>query len=128
MTDSHPQWCDKSDDPMAVALWTSKRPALLTVWCGQHRHRLAKVYDLAGGEIVCFPGFTFHAQAMELGTKDHGGDTAHMHAICVGLSAMDEREWQHCVCGIWLIRADQLRRARQAGHDTLTAKWTGAVR
>ena len=58
--------CGLGDNPIAVALWTSGRTPLMNVWCGRHKHRLAKVFEIEGRHYVCTPAMTFKAQALGL--------------------------------------------------------------
>jgi len=107
MREAHPDWCDKADDPAAVALWGSKRPELLRVVCPKRRHRLAAVYDLPSGPALCTPYFSALQDHFELGSVVRGPDAEmHAHAELVPLSeldpALDQFGW--CRCGIWAYR------------------------
>jgi hypothetical protein len=106
MTD-HPEWCEKQDDPIAVALWTSKRPALLDVRCGTQIHRLAKVYAANGKRWLCMPAFSFVAQFFEQDGKHHGDAISHMHAVVEDLDALKDDQVQRCPHGTYLIRPQE---------------------
>jgi hypothetical protein len=119
----HPEWCVKRDDPIAVALWTSKRPALLEVRCGRRVHRLAKVYGANGKRGLCMPGFDFVAQFFEQGEKDHGTTINHMHAALKDLDALEDDQVQRCSHGTYLIRPVRVRDALDQGSKTIVAEW-----
>jgi hypothetical protein len=114
-----PDWCQNADDPIAVALWKSKRPALLEVRCGNRRHRLAKVFaSPAGGKVLCLPGYKFKARDIELGEVDHGDDDDYLPAALVDiaiLSPAGDTWWGRCPCGTWKISSDRV-------HDALARK------
>ena len=120
----HPQWCEKRDDPIAVALLKDKgRPALLEVRCGERVHRLAKVYAINGKRGLCMPGFDFVAQFFEQGDKHHGDAINHMHAALQDLDALADDQVQRCPHGTYLIRPARVRDALDRGSKTIVAEW-----
>jgi hypothetical protein len=122
MTD-HPEWCEKQDNPIAVALWKSKRPALLDVRCGTQIHRLAKVYVANGKRWLCMPAFSFVAQFFEQGAKHHGDAISHMHAVVEDLDFLADDQVQRCSHGTYLIRPARVRDALDPGSKTVVAQW-----
>ncbi len=108
----HPDWCDRADDPQAVMLWRSARPAMVEVWCGPRRHRIAKVYSLPGGPKLCVPGFRIRDQQL-YGTAGVARDSeAHFHTWLHDLtSSRDLHIIGRCSCGTFLIERERVRQA-----------------
>jgi hypothetical protein len=44
------------DDPIAAALRKSDQPTSFEVWCGNHNHRLAKVFDTGSKLLLVVRG------------------------------------------------------------------------
>lgn len=113
--------CIHHDDPAALALWKSDRPARFTVRCqgrdsgrkrgtraDRGRHLLAKVFEDADGErLLVVPPWTFRLQAMEGGDRKHGNAMGHGHAYMSKLTRGEE-DWQGCGCGIFLVSDDRI--------------------
>ncbi|MGI8676231.1 MAG: hypothetical protein ACR2JT_04775 [Nocardioidaceae bacterium] len=109
----HPDWCHEVDDPVALALWKSRTPALVDWWCGQQRHRVGKVYRLPEqGLVLVLPGYEARAVDVDLdGTVSDHQSEGHFHAVlyyldeATGMGSVCSR----CQCGTWLIRREQAR-------------------
>lgn len=79
--------CPEVDAPLAVALWCSDRPALVTVVCPWEGHRLAAVYYIEGSRKLCRPAIewlegeaaTRHHQHARL--DDPGFSSGHHHGF-----------------------------------------------
>jgi hypothetical protein len=88
------------------------------------RHRLAKLFDVAGRRQLCLPAFTFKARMLELGEKDHGNTDDHMHAGLLGIDANPGiSEVSRCRCGMYRIDTDRVRGAADRGLRDLVGEY-----
>jgi hypothetical protein len=127
----HPDWCDKSDDPVAVTLWKSDRPAMVEIWCGLYRHRIAKVYSLADGPKLCVRGFRIRDRQLYGDDADVPSDSeAHFHTALHELTDVRDRIiLGRCACGTYSIERSAVRRAviesqRSGETHPVFASWT----
>jgi hypothetical protein len=131
--------CDQSDDPLAVALLGSKRPARLIVECPTQRHRLAAVYDLGehGGLTFCRPASKeslVHAWGMPGANPNDLHDAQplrhefqHSHARLIPVEQLAASDIEadmtlRCRCGTHLLDAPSVARiASRGGVPVITA-------
>lgn len=122
----HPDWCDKYDDPRALLLWGSDRPARLAVVCPKRHHRLAAVYDIGtlGGLVLCQPPFSGMARDFFALDDDdpRAGEHIHYHAELQLLDEIDPGEmspYGRCHCHTWSYRLDDIRAGLERPGGTL---------
>jgi hypothetical protein len=114
------------DQSLAAAeLWKSDVPAVFNVWCGNHRHRLAKVYDTGSNLLLVIPQSKVQSQRMELGTKDHGVEDTYLAAAMWELPGPpDGNTHGRCHCGLYGINFRRINEALAAGIEEMLAEWT----
>lgn len=123
--------CQDSDDPVALALLQSKRPARLEVRCPVRRHRLAAVYDLPGHGGMVYAhrasrellSHVFGLNRDDLDTSD-GQAYMHGHAALIPLDELEARGGAgvmtlRCRCGSFDVDGPSCaRRARIRSSTT----------
>lgn len=106
------------DEIEALSRWRSKAPARLTVWCDDHKHRLAKIYMADGRPVACFPPTRFQPSVIGLRRIDGTHKLADLHP-----SIRDVQEWLdashespnevplRCPCGVFSLGPGELMNA-----------------
>jgi hypothetical protein len=128
----HPEWCNESDDPQALELWSSDRPAMVTVWCGNHRHRIARVFSLASGPHLCVPAVYIRNKDIVRNYNGSATTEGHLHAALLPVDFSGSRDTGthgRCKCGTYYIRqgpvGDATRRSKATGLPVdLLGEWT----
>lgn len=122
--------CTEEDDPLAVALLASKRPARLEVVCPVRRHRLAAIYDLGDHGGLAFVHqstreLLHHVFGLDGLDPRDGASYMHDHAAVVPLAELEARKRRgdlttvhlRCRCGSFLVDALDCARTAQRGRS-----------
>ena len=107
----------------ATVLLASGRPSLADVWCGEHKHRLGRVYELPDRGPVLALGQSLMLEGSLLPDTDTPLLEVGYKARLVTLD--DEiQTCRRCHCGTWFVSVKQVRRQLGlGGRVILASRW-----